>query len=289
MSTVGIDIGGTGVRAALVDPAGGVGEVVRVSLTNREVPAVVDAVHEATGALDAERFGVGVPGFVAGDRVVASPNFPTWRDVPLAAMLSEALARPTVVANDANVAALGAWRQGGARGDWVVLTLGTGVGGGIVIDGGLWTGAGGTGAELGHIYVGGTQPCGCGGVGCLEQWIGGAALCRAAERSGHPVADAGAVVAAAREGAPWARDVLTEAGRRLGIGLTSLVNVLNPDVLAIAGGLTSARPWFDPAARAWLDAHAITPSRQQVTLRWLGRADALAIAGAAELARRNGT
>lgn len=282
---VGVDIGGSGVRAGTVAPDGGVSDVRRVRLADRDPDTVIAAVVEAIGERRPARVGVGVPGFVRGRTVLASPNFPAWRDFDLGARLEERLGVGVAVENDANAAAVGAWARGGRQGDLVLLTLGTGVGGGIVSGGRLLRGSTGTGAEVGHLWAGGERPCGCGGQGCLETWCSTNGLRRAAEEAGHTVADGEEVVVEARAGAPWAVAAVTEAGRRLGLGLVTLVNLFEPDVIALAGGLSLASDLLGPPAEGWLRRYGIRPNAERVRLQWLGRADDLAIAGAAAAAR----
>lgn len=283
---VGVDVGGTGVRAAWVDDDGNMGPVARLALPDREVPTIVDVVARAVEASGgADRVGVGVPGFVRAGTVLGSPNFPEWRDVPLGKLLAARLGADVFVENDANAAALGCWGLMGAKGDVVMLTLGTGVGGGIVIDGQLFRGAGGTGAELGHIYAGGVRKCGCGGIGCLETWASNGGIVKGAAERGRVVQDAAAVLALADQGEGWARDVWDEAADGLGRGLVTIVNVFDPDLLVITGGLTAAQHRLWPRAEAYLKRHGIPPSVAWTRVLWEGRADPYAIVGAALAAR----
>jgi glucokinase len=218
--------------------------------------------------------------------VVGSPNFPALRDAPLRAALSERLPGVVVhVENDANCAAWGAWVSRGAREDLVVLTLGTGVGGGVITGGRLLVGAGGTGAELGHLFAGGDAPCGCGGRGCLETWCSTVGLVRLARESGLVVEDGLAVVELARAGEPRALAAVHAAADALGRGLITLVNVFNPDAVVLLGGLAGAADLLGPRAAALLERHGVPPSVRRVRLVWGGRADDLAILGAAELGR----
>lgn len=280
---MGVDIGGSGVRAAIVE-AGSVGITRQESLSDRSVATVVETLARAVGPLCPDAVGIGVPGYVHRGRVLGSPNFPDWTDIPFADLAAARLGVPVTLENDANAAALGAWRSRGGREDLVLLTLGTGVGGGVVVDGRLLRGAGGTGAELGHIYAGGDLTCGCGGVGCLETWCGTSGLTRRADARGHHVPDGRAIVEAAARGEAWAADLLHAAGTGLGRGLVTLVNVFNPDVVVITGGLASARRWLVKPAEDWLRAHGIRPCVARATLVWEGRADHFAILGAAEVA-----
>lgn len=278
---IGVDIGGSGVRAGRVGEDGIEGALVREALADRDVGTVVAAVTRAVEALGgAEAVGVGVPGFVRDGVVLGSPNFPGWHEVDLRSALHASLGVPVFVGNDANVAALGVWAERGATEELVLLTLGTGVGGGVVTGGRLLVGARGTGAELGHIHVAGDRPCGCGGRGCLETWCGTAGLIRVAAERGHPVQDGASVVAAAEAGEPWAVRLLDEAAEHLGKGLVTLVNIFNPDVVVIAGGLAAAARWLRPA-EGWMRTHGVPPSARHVRVAWEGRADRWAILGAA--------
>ncbi len=280
---IGVDIGGSGVRAAPVQAGAIAGSVVRRRLPDRDPATVVRTVCDAVHAIGRPTaVGVGVPGFVRDGVVLGSPNFPGWEGEDLRGRLAGALGVPVSLANDANVAALGAWRSRGASEDLVLLTLGTGVGGGLVLGGRLWEGSGGTGAEVGHIHVGGTRRCGCGGVGCLETFVGTAGLRREAAARGLAIADGAELVDHAEAGHPIARALLAEAAEHLGKGLVTLVNLLAPDVIVLAGGLAAARTWLAPA-EAWLRTHGVPPSVERVQVVWGGRAETWAIVGAAAL------
>jgi glucokinase len=281
MRVVGVDVGGSGVRAATVSARGDVGPVQRVVLPDREVETVVRAVAsvvEAHGGADA--IGVGVPGFVRGGVVRASPNFPSWRDVDIARRLADATGARVAVENDANAAALGHVAQRGDGRDLVLLGLGTGVGGGIVLGGHLRRGANGAAAELGHLHVGGDAVCGCGNRGCLETWAGTVGLVARARALGREVSDGKGVVDAAAAGEAWAAGLLADAGRALGVAMGLLVNTLAPDVIVVSGGLVAAERWLRPAADAALAASSVAAARDGLTVDWLPGSDTWAIAGA---------
>lgn len=278
VGAVGVDVGGTGVRAASVDPGGAVGALEVRSLRDRSIGVVVATIAEVVGGLGPSRVGVGVPGFVRDGRVLASPNFPEWRDVDLGARLEEALGVPVSVENDANAAALGAWVRFGGVEDLVLLTLGTGVGGGVVSEGRLVRGRKGTGAELGHIRIGGAARCGCGGTGCLETWSSTVGLVRLARESGVEVTGGAEVLERARAGEGWAIEAVERAAEALGSGLITLANTFAPERIAIAGGLSSDPGAWSRAVEVF-EAGVIPANRCPVL--WLGRADELAIAGAA--------
>jgi len=159
------------------------------------------------------------------------------------------------------------------------------VGGGIIAGGQVLRGAAGTGAELGHLYVGGTRACGCGGRGCLETWCSNVGLVAAAAEKGHVMASGQQVVVAAERGEAWAIETLQEAAQYLGFGLVSLVNLFNPDAIVVLGGLAAARTWWEPAV-AWMSDNAVPPSANRVHVVFGGRADEAAILGAGILAGR---
>lgn len=279
---IGVDIGGTGVRAAVVEDGVIRGTVRSVPLLDRTPARVVQVVADLARDLGASHLGVGMPGFVHRGVVLGSPNFPGWQNTDLQGQLRRATGVPVLVGNDANVAALGAWIERGRPGDLIVITLGTGVGGGVIVDGRSLVGARGAGAEIGHIPVGGSRRCGCGGLGCLETWCGTVGLIAAAAELGVTVDNGAAVVRAARAGEAWANQVLAQAAAALGRALVALVNLFNPEVIVIAGGLAAAQGALAPAVD-WLQEHAIRPSAELVEVVWGGRADRWAILGAAAL------
>lgn len=261
--TIGVDIGGTKLAAGLVASDGRV-----LARTRRPTPAedsegiidvVVDAVEEmcAHAGSAALPVGVGAAGIIDREGCVRyAPNI-DWADEPLRATLEKRLGTLVSVDNDANAAAWAEYRCGAARdaGDsMIMLTLGTGVGGGLVLGGRLVRGAGGLGAEFGHIIVAeGGPECGCGNRGCLEALCSGTAIGRAAahERaagripedsllSDQPDLTGKAVTAAAEAGDESARDVLARVGVWLGVGIASLVNALDPEIVVVGGGAMNA-------------------------------------------------
>ncbi|MEN0060974.1 MAG: ROK family protein [Myxococcota bacterium] len=285
---MGIDIGGSGVRGAIVTPDGEVGELTRVALQNREVETVLDAIREVVGDRRPRAIGIGMPGFVRAATVIASPNFPSWHEVDLQALVQTRCDTPAIVMNDANAATFGAYERLGDGRDLLLLTLGTGVGGGVVSQRRLITGRRGTAAEVGHIFAGGDALCGCGGRGCLETWCSTRGLARQAAECGHPVPDGQSVVEAADRGEAWAKQVLHATGEALGRGLASLTNVFAPEHIVLAGGLAQAERWLHEPAHTYWRAHAIGANVEGVTWRWWGRADDLAIRGSASAARAIG-
>jgi glucokinase len=263
--TIAVDIGGTKLAAALVSQGGEICHRVRRETPATDVAAIADAVVDAVEELrtrhDVLGIGIAAAGFVdaTGSRVVFAPNL-AWRDEPLQATLERRTGLPAVVVNDANAAAWGEFRHGAGRdvAHMVLLTVGTGLGGGIVLGGALLRGAAGFAAELGHLRV---EPdgrrCGCGNRGCWEQYASGQALVRAARTladsgapaaarllalaGGDPDAVAGPhVTRAAGEGDPAARELLADLGRWLGEGAASVAAVLDPETVVVGGGLAEA-------------------------------------------------
>jgi glucokinase len=262
---IGVDIGGTKVAAGVVDGEGRVVARARRLTPSRSARAVEATIAEVVGELR-ERYevvavGIGAAGFVDADRshVLFAPHL-AWRNEPLREAVAEALGLPVVVENDANAAAWAEYRFGAGRGEplLVCVTLGTGIGGGIVADGVVQRGRYGTAGEFGHmVVVPDGHRCECGNRGCLEQYASGNRLGREARelaRAGSPVTvplmervggDISALVGpliteAARDGDPCAVELFEDVGRWLGIGLANLAAALDPGMFVIGGGVSDA-------------------------------------------------
>jgi glucokinase len=274
---IGIDVGGTKIEGLLVDVRadGRILERRRVDTPAQDAEASVRATVEVARSLAEDRDGVravgaGAAGLVDLEGVMRfAPNI-AFRDVPLAARLREATGLPVLVDNDANMAAWGEFRFGAGRHveDMLLVTVGTGIGGGIVAGGKLFRGAHGFAAEIGHIIVEPGGPlCGCGNLGCWEQVASGRAIGRkgreaardhprslmVALASGDPEAVDGPIVTeAARREDPVARTILAEVGWRLGEGLAGLVNVLDPVLVVVGGGAAEAGELLLESARRGL-------------------------------------
>jgi glucokinase len=264
VNVVGVDVGGTKILAGVVAADGTVSDVVRASTPGlADAPEVVErALVESVAALRADHdvtaVGVGAAGFVGLDGTVRFAPHVSWRDEPLAAKLTQHLGLPVVVDNDANVTALAELRYGAAAGrrEVLVLTLGTGIGGAVVMGGAVRRGAQGLAGEFGHLQV---VPqgrlCPCGHRGCWEQYASGTALVRAAREAGAPESVTGPeVTAAAGAGTSWAEAAFAEVGRWLGVGLAGLVAGLDPELVVIGGGLSAAGDLLlDPTRDALAD------------------------------------
>ena len=250
---IGIDLGGTNLRCGLVS-RGGV-------LLRRESQAtdvcsgrthflsrllfVLDGLKreaEASGKRVAA-VGLGVPGLMSNDGVIhSSINLMPLQGINLAQTLSLGIGLPVSVLNDANASAIGEQRYGAGRPyrSILMLTIGTGVGAGLILDGRLWTGIDGVAGEFGHVTV---EPsgrlCGCGNRGCLEQYASATAIagCAAGQDVGGAAADAAAVAARALNGEPQAAAAFEQAGSYLGIALAGVVNLLNLEAIILGGGV----------------------------------------------------
>lgn len=272
---VGVDIGGTK-TAALRLAAGGeiLGRSLRPSNADdpEETLAAVESAIDDVLTPDVSVIGVGAAGLVDVHRgvIVFSPNF-IWRDVALGSRLTERFGVPVTVDNDATAAAWAEVRLGAAVGasDVLLVTVGTGIGGGIVMDGSIVRGAHGFAGEIGHIVVEpGGPSCGCGNRGCWEQVASGQALEREGgrvvlEHPGSPLARLASgdpdrvtgelVVRAAADGDEAAAGIVLDVGRRLGEGIAGLVNILDPEVVVIGGGMAGVgAPLLGPMRESYL-------------------------------------
>lgn len=255
--TIGVDVGGTKTLCAVVDESGAVVEASYGPTPDEALgagvleAAVVGAVEELAGGRPVAGVGVAAAGFVdaSRSRVVFAPHL-AWRDADVQVRLSTALGVPVALDNDANCAALAESEHGAASGrsSALVITLGTGIGGAVLVDGRLWRGANGMAGEFGHVQVvPDGRPCECGQVGCWEQYCSGRAVAR--EMGVEPSSGVGdTIAAAAAAGNLAARAAYAEVGRWLGRGVTALVAAFDPEVVVVGGGAAAAGDLLlDPA------------------------------------------
>jgi glucokinase len=275
--TIGVDVGGTKIAAGVVDEEGQLLEVTRreTSATDPEKieTSIADAVRELRQQHEVTAVGVAAAGFVDTENgvVLFAPNI-AWRDEPLRADLGPRIGLPVVVENDANAAAWGEFRFGPARDvdDMVLITVGTGLGGGVVVDGRLLRGHVGVAGELGHVrMVPDGIRCGCGNRGCWEQYASGNALQREARTVASSESPYGArlrelaggnpdhllgrmVTEAAMEGDAAAVELLSDLGRWLGEGMAQIAAVLDPALFVVGGGVVEAGDLLIEPARVAL-------------------------------------
>ena len=272
---IGVDIGGTKLTAGVVDERGRVRELRRRETPSTSAAAVADVVVDVVAQLrlghDVVGVGLGAAGFVDASRssVLFAPHL-AWRNEPLQQAIGRRVGLPVVVENDANAAAWAEWRFGAAQGEDAVvgITLGTGIGGGIVLGGEVYRGRFGMAGEFGHMQVvPDGRRCECGNRGCWEQYASGNALVREARElaaakspqagrllgmaGGDSVAITGPLVTrAAQHGDPDAVELFAQIGRWLGAGLANLAAALDPGVFVVGGGVSQAGGLLIGPARA---------------------------------------
>ncbi|MEV0681878.1 ROK family protein [Actinosynnema sp. NPDC050436] len=309
MLTVGVDVGGTSVRAGVVDADGAVLDTARAA-----TPSGEEALEEAIGAAVAEvaarhpvgAVGLAVAGFVGPDRrtVLFAPHL-AWRRAPVADRVAARLGLPVVLEHDANAAALAEHRFGAARGARVaaLVALGTGIGGALLVGGELFRGAHGVAPELGHLrVVPDGRPCPCGKNGCWERYCSGTALTTTAvellarypgssllerEARGDSRAITGRrVAAAARDGDALAQRAVADLARWLGEGLAVVADVYDPEVVVVGGGVSESAPLFlDEARERYASVVTGAGHRPPARIRTAQLGDDAGIVGVATLAR----
>jgi glucokinase len=307
--TFGVDLGGTNLRAAVVDAEGNV-LTQRRTATPNTVDAIIEAIAQTVAGLgrecpDAGAVGLGAAGMIDRQGVVHyAPNIPAFIRTPVRALLADATERPVAVDNDANVAALAELTHGAGQGidDFLLVTLGTGVGGGIVSDGKVFRGAHGFAAEIGHFQVDPNGPrCACGERGHWEALASGTALgamarVRAsagtaptllARAEGNVEAINGVVIGdAAQAGDAVAIAIIREYAQQVAVGLAGLANILDPAVILVSGGLVELGGVLLDPLREWFGGH-IEGARYRpdidIVPAWLG--EEAGVVGAAVLAR----
>jgi glucokinase len=311
--TLGVDIGGTKVLGGVVDEDGRV-----LAQARRETPAedvsrtldrIIEVITELSAAHEIDGIGIGAAGWIDAKRstVLFAPNL-AWRNEPLREEVARHVTVPVVVENDANVAAWAEFQFGAAADaneSMVMFTIGTGIGGALIIGGELVRGAHGIAGELGHTTaVPDGHPCGCGKKGCIEQYASGKALARFARanvlqdpgQAGALLALAGGdltkitgpmVTSAARAGDPASLAAFTEIGYWLGMGLADLVQIIDPQVLVVGGGVIDAGDLLLTPTRAAFHDELAQRGRLPVgEVRGALLGNTAGVVGAADLARR---
>jgi glucokinase len=309
--TIGVDVGGTKVAAGVVDETGQVIEKLRrdtpAARPDTTIDVIAGVVTELLARYTVDAVGIGAAGFVDETRstVLFAPNL-AWRDEPVKELVESRIGRPVIVENDANAAAWAEAKLGAARGQEHVLliTVGTGIGAGIVLDGRLYRGRFGSAGEPGHYrVVPDGRLCGCGNRGCWEQYASGSALVAEARefarRSPEPATrllelgggspdgiDGPAVTRAAREGDVAAIECFDIVGGWLGAGLADLAAILDPGCFVIGGGVSDAGELLvGPARTAYENGLTGRSHRQLAEVRLAELGPDAGLIGAAELAR----
>jgi glucokinase len=313
---IAVDLGGTNVRVAAVNLKGRI--LRRISFPTeasrgreRVTENILSNIKELLRGFSKDKFeviggGFGIPGAIMLDRgiVSQSPNLPGWEDYDIRSRLEDGLGMPIFIENDANAFALGEGWLGAAKGvkDFCCLTLGTGVGGGIVLNGGIWHGAEGKAGEIGHMVIDVDGPlCQCGSNGCLETLASGSAITRMAieaiegngetdliERCGGQIEaiTSKMVYESARDGDPLSREIFQRMGRYLGVGLANLVNLLNVQLMVIGGQVSEAWDLFIDRARTELEKRALGSMGKGVKLEKARCGNDAGILGAAYIVKK---
>ena len=299
-------MGGTKIAAGVVTPEGEILEEVRYPTPHspeRLVENIARAVEEVRDGLEVGGVCLAVPGLILAQKntVVFSPNLRAIEGIPLKEALGPRIGLPLTIENDANAAAWGEFRFGaGSEVDHLVfVTLGTGIGGGVITHGVLLRGAQGSGGELGHVTIQASGPrCACGNRGCLEALASGTAIGRRAREVAGERPDSGLgrlamerkvvgedATELARNGDELALSVLEEAGRWLGIGLAGFVNIFNPEMVVVGGGAVAAGELILKPARREVYLRSRPPSRDLVEVKEATLGPESGVLGAAALAR----
>ena len=300
------DLGGTHLRAATVDRKGCIHSRFKQNTPQDAdataiVDAVVTAVHEfQNGGAEISAVSLVVPGTVKVEEgaVVKAPNLPCLDGFRLAAALSSRLGLPALLENDANAAAVGEMWRGAAGGckTIICLTLGTGVGGGIILDGKLWRGVDGAAAEIGHMCVDpfGGVACTCGSRGCLEVFASATAIVRMTREASPRYPDsvlqgredltAETIFEAGKAGDELALEIFRRMGVYLGIGLANLINILNPEMIVIGGGVVNGWDLFEKHMHHEVEERAFPLLAARVKIVRAKCGDDAGLLGAARLA-----
>jgi glucokinase len=308
---IGVDAGGTNVRMGIITPDGQIvkriqypTDISRGGLRMMEglVLKLQDLIKDETGKIRPKiRIGIGIAGAIDMKRgvLIVSPNLPDLNGFPLKGFLREKIPFPITIENDANAFTLGEGWKGAAKEsrNYCGITLGTGVGGGIVADGKILHGAGGMGGEVGHMVLNPEGPlCGCGGRGCLEVYASGSGIMEMARKAVEKGEGKGIlnriggdlsrvtseeVYQAAREGDETALRVFKEMGSYLGLGLVNLVNLFNPEKIVIGGKVSGAWDYFIGSATEVVRQRAMKGQKEQVEIVRAECGDDAGILGAA--------
>jgi glucokinase len=314
MLAIGVDIGGTKIATGVVDDSGNIIDQVRVR-TEASDPASIDAAiaescQELMSRHEIGAIGIAAAGFVSSDRATVSfaPNI-GWRDYPLAEKVRQLLKTeiPIIVENDANAAGWAEFVFGAGRGstDMLMLTIGTGLGGALIINGKLVRGKWGLAGEVGHMQiVPHGHTCGCGHEGCWEQYASGSALTKHARRAVVARPDLGKaiveqaggldskikgphVTAAAQAGDPFAIEIFQELGQWIGYGAASVAALVDPEIIVIGGGVADVGDLIlQPARNAFLNSLSALGHRPEARIEIAKGGNDAGMVGAADLARR---
>jgi glucokinase len=300
---IGVDVGGTNIKLGLVNPTGRIISKTRLDTKSfgADKTKLIDALVAAIRSLldknkikkqDILGMGIGLPGLIDPQLGIVRqlPNIPGWKDVPLGQLLKNKLKIPIFIENDVKLISLAEWKYGAGRGcsDFICITLGTGIGGGLIFNNKLYTGPGFVAGEIGHIPIKENGiPCPCGGRGCFERYVGNGYLLQKARRifkdSRICLPD---VRIMAERGNKKAIQFWHEVGETLAQGLIGVTNLLNPRMIIIGGGVANNFPRFAPVLRGLVKKHAMKVQGKMVRIVRARFVEGAGILGADVLVRQ---
>lgn len=306
----GIDIGGTGIKGVITDinstiiTSGDTPTPATARGIDLAIAGLIDSMSKRCG-IKMNKFkgtGIGAAGSIDNRKgiVIHSPNIPAWKNYPLAAKIQSLTGIPVALENDATVATAGAWLQNNIRKyrNWVMITLGTGIGGGAVIDNRIYTGQCGSSLEVGHITIDiNGKECPCGNRGCLERYASATALVETTKEylKVFPASSLNSrieteklsskiIYEEALKNDPLALKAIKEISTYLGYGIVNIVNLFNPEAVVFGGGLSRAHRLILPVVKEIIKAHAMTGMKEKVQLIHLRDQARMSAMGAAKMA-----
>src|SRR3954468_7641824 len=294
---LGLDIGGTKIAVGVVDDQGAVLSYLRAPSNPEQGPdeslrRLFELGHQAVAeaGVDIHAVGIGCGGPLDSERgvLIAPLHLPGWRSVAVTRLAEQAFGQPAFLENDATAGAAAEHRFGAGVGThhMLYLTISTGVGGGVIVDGELYRGAQGNGSEFGHVTVDwhGRRCRGCGRLGCLEAYVSGTSISERAGEAGLPGLNASQLAASAEAGDPVARTLWDETIEALACGVTSIVNLFEPQLVVIGGGVSNTGEQLLGPVRKRVRAEAMTPAGHDVDIVRAGLGDHVGVVGAAAIA-----
>lgn len=272
----GIDLGGTNLKIGIFSLEGELLKSWKTSSKPLKNPeniqsAILNELMRFEEYSDIKAIGIGVPGLVTNDGIVIeSPNFPDWHEVNFTKILGNTLTIPVRIENDANLFAIGEGFAGSAKDckNFVGITLGTGVGGGIILDGKIYRGTKGMAGEIGHIVIHPSGPiCSCGKKGCLEAYCSATAIKKMMEQQTQLILEAQDIAGLAMKGDKTAKKIFEKTGYHLGIGIATIVNLLDVEMIVVGGGVSNAWKLLEKEIQKGFEEHTFKTHLEKVQIK----------------------
>lgn len=273
---VGIDLGGTNIKIGIFSLEGELLKTWKTSSKSLQNPnniqnVIQDELKRFDEFSNIQAIGIGVPGLVTNDGIVMeSPNFPNWHEVNFSKILGDVLIIPVRIENDANLFAIGEGFVGSAKDckNFVGITLGTGVGGGIILNGKIYRGNKGMAGEIGHIVIHPSGPiCSCGKKGCLEAYSSAKAIEKMMEQQTQLVLEAQDIAGLAMKGDKIAKKIFEKAAYHLGIGIATIVNLLDVEMIVVGGGVSKAWELLEKGIQKGFEEHTFKTHLEKVQIK----------------------